>query len=496
MLTSVQDIGMISVIKVVSSCLTSADYAILKAAQVRAQQGGRSALLVDLQAVRRITQSGLAALLEFQSETPRTGAVGFFGARRPVREAIAKRGLPPLLPLFETQEDALESPEFRIKRLAGVKSVILVAGAGSRMAPLTQEMPKPMLDMLGHPIVAHLMQHMQRFGLRDFILNPGHLGPEFHAYFQSSANRSVQFVNEGHYQGKAWIKAPVGSAGTLHAIQRKTSAFDDNFFVLCGDALTDINLADMMEQHRARDADVTIAVQQVPVEDVNKYGIVDANAVGRIMGFVEKPEPENAPSNLASVGIYIFNPRVLKSAPLSAAHGGDIAKDLLPVLLQSGGRLDIYEGSFSWIDIGCVRDYYRANSLGLRGLLPDVQPDGAEIRRKVWCAPGADVDPRAIIVGPCHIGPGAVVEAGAKIEGPSVISAGARVCERALVRRSIVMPDSCVTPGTWVDDMIVCGDWAIDHRVADGTAQICSPLDGVVRVAATSEYPQTAGGQG
>jgi mannose-1-phosphate guanylyltransferase len=494
MLTNSYDIGMISVINVASKRLTSADYAILSAARQAALKQGRSAVLVNLQAVRRITQSGLAALLEFQSEGTGHQVVGFYGAQPSVHKAIKKAGLLSLLTIFDTQAAALSAPLFCACRLAGVKSVLLVAGTGSRMAPINRDLPKPMLDVFGQPIIAHLMQHMQRFGLRDFILNPGHLGEAFHRYFGSSAQRSVQFANEGQHVNGTWQAAPLGSAASLFAIQARSAAFDTDFFVLCGDALTDIDLAAMMEQHRRRDADVTIAVQSVALEDVQKFGIVDADATGRIRQFVEKPAPEKAPSQLASTGIYIFNPSIFKEGIKRQLpdQSADIACDLLPALLRAGARLDVYEDRFQWVDVGCVKDYYSALSRGLRGLLPCVAPDGAQPRRQLWCTPGALVSPRAVIVGPCYIGAGAVIETGAKIEGPSVILEGARVSRRALVRRSVLMPNTCVKPGAWVDDMIASGDWAVDHRFAQGQNPSFAPIEGVERIISPVAEPRIA----
>ncbi|MFY0617614.1 sugar phosphate nucleotidyltransferase [Shimia sp.] len=482
MLTMSDDHGTISVLKLVTGRLTSADFGTLRQAQLQAQAQGRGALLVDLSAVRRITRSGLAALVEFQSEMPREVVLGFFGARKTVRREFDRCAVSRLLDLFETREQALKTPAFRAKRLSGVKAVLLVAGTGSRMAPMSHQTPKPLLDLLGRPVLDHVMAHLSQFGIRDFILNPGHLGPQFHAHIQSSASRSVQFLNEGRYVGSDWHAEPMGSASTLLALQTRRMAFDDDFVVLCGDAVSDVDLADMMDTHRRTGAEVTIAVQQVAPEDVQKYGIIETDASGRITGFVEKPTPEAALSHLASTGIYIVNPRALQR--LSGGMGQDIAMHLMPAVLAAGGHMQVYDANFSWVDMGCGRDFYRATSRGLRGLIPGVEPCGREIRRHVWAAAGAQVSPRAVIVGPCFIGADAVVEAGAKLEGPTAIGAGAYVDARTLVRRAIVMPKTAVRAGTWVDEMIVAGTWAIDHRTANGDVRCQIPLDGVLPAAA------------
>lgn len=479
MLTQSEDVGMISILKIATACLTSADYADLQAAQARCLERGRSAMLVDLSAVRRMSRSGLAALVEFQSEAPAEMAVGFWGASERVKHHIAQCPLAGLLTLFATREAALAAPRFRQRQLAGVKAVLLVAGTGSRMGPLSQDTPKPLLDFLGRPVIDHVMRHLSGFGIRDFILNPGHLAPQFHAQIQTSALRSVQFSNEGHWLGGQWIAQPIGSASTLRQLQIGGSAFDQDFLVLCGDAVTNIDVADLLARHQARGADVTIAAQKVPRDQVQKYGIIDADRTGRVRRFVEKPAPDAAPSRLASTGIYAISPRALDYIPV--APDQDIAVHLLPALLRAGRSLHVYERPFSWVDIGCGRDYFAGLSKGLRGLIPALVPQAREIRRHVWAADGAQVSPRAVIVGPAFIGPEAIIEAGAKLDGPVVVGARARICTRSLVRRSVICPETRVASGTWVDDMIVAPDWAFDHRLAIAAPQSTCPMEGVDR---------------
>ncbi len=480
MLTQSEDVGMISILKIATACLTSADYADLKAAQARCLERGRSAMLVDLSAVRRMSRSGLAALVEFQSEAPAEMAVGFWGASERVKHHIAQCPLAGLLTLFATREAALAAPRFRQRQLAGVKAVLLVAGTGSRMGPLSQDTPKPLLDFLGRPVIDHVMRHLSGFGIRDFILNPGHLAPKFHAQIQTSALRSVQFSNEGHWQGGQWIAQPMGSASTLRQLQIGGSAFDQDFLVLCGDAVTDVDVADLLAGHQASGADVTIAAQKVSRDQVQKYGIIDADRTGRVRRFVEKPAPDAAPSRLASTGIYAISPRALDY--IHAASDQDIAVHLLPALLRAGRSLHVYERPFSWVDIGCGRDYFAGLSKGLRGLIPALVPQAREIRRHVWAADGAQVSPRAVIVGPAFIGPEAIIEAGAKLDGPVVVGARARICTRSLVRRSVICPETRIASGTWVDDMIVAPDWAFDHRLAAAAPQPTCPMEGVDRV--------------
>ncbi len=495
MLTNCEDIGMITILKIATARLTSADFASLKAAEAQIVARGRSALLVDLSAVRRITRSGLAALVEFQSEAPRQLAIGFFGAGRAVQREFERCALATLLTLFATRQQALDAAPFRARRLAGVKAVLLVAGAGSRMAPMSRDTPKPLLDVLGRTVLDRLMGHLMRFGIRDFVLNPGHLAPQFHRQVRSSALRSVQFLNEGAFAGATWQAAPLGSASTLLKLQHQCAAFPEDFLVFCGDALTDVDLSDLMTVHRESGAEVTLVTQTVPADQVHKYGIIDADPRGRVRRFVEKPAPPAASPRLASTGIYVMHPRAL--ARLNGGAGLDIARDLLPAILAAGGHVQVYDTPCTWVDMGCGRDYFAALSRGLRGLIPDVTPVGQEVRRHVWLAPGAHLSPRAVVVGPCYLGPDATVDAGAKLEGPCVIGAGARISSRTLIRRSVIWPQTTVAPGSWVDDMIAAPGWAVEHRLADGRPGRFAPLEGLSQTVdrdAATPLVQLAGG--
>ncbi|WP_372887037.1 NDP-sugar synthase, partial [Shimia sp.] len=160
MLTNHEEVGNLTVLHAATNRMTSADMGPLCAARDRMLQQGRSAMLVDLGGVRQVARSGLAALTEFACSFGPGTRVGFFGARGPVAAALADCPLTAALPCFASRQQALADPGFRALQLAGTRALLLCAGAGSRMAPLTARMPKPMLDILGRPVLGHLMRHL------------------------------------------------------------------------------------------------------------------------------------------------------------------------------------------------------------------------------------------------------------------------------------------------------------------------------------------------
>lgn len=473
----------LAVIRLSGTELGAKTFSLLEPICTRLRDTGFRAVLVDLTSLSRCTYSGVAGLVELSSVLGGRIRFGYCGLDARGLEILERSGLTYALPLFGDVATALNSPQFRSHRLTGLRAVVLAAGSGSRMAPLTQNVSKPMLDILGRPVLAHLASHCAAQGLMDLIINPGHLGEQIPAYFHENppSCQSIFFVNEGHRRNETWHAEARGSASTLARLNCDHAAFRGDTFVMCGDALIDLDLAEMLAEHRASGAGVTIAAQQVNPEDVQKYGIIAANETGRITGFQEKPKPQEALSHLASTGIYIFSQDVLQSlrGEQWERDGLDIATDFLPKLINTGIRLQVFRKPFRWADLGNPNSYFSAVSAALCGTGPAVVPAGVQHRPGLWVARGAQVSGRARIDGPCYLGPNCIVEAGAKIEGPCAIGAGSRIERNSLVRNSIVWPNTHVQSGAIVNHMIVAGDWAVDHRFAKGGPVCSEPLDSV-----------------
>lgn len=437
---------------------------------------GRRGILLDLGKVRRLNMAGLAALVELVARHPKTDMAFCKIPEKPLA-FLRKSGLDRGLRIFETIEEARAHPIFREHALSGVRTVLLCAGTGNRIAPLSHTTPKPMLDIAGRPVLHRIIDHLEGFGLRDILLNPGHLGHQVIDYFRQvpMPDTRISFVNEGRWTQGNWTAEPIGSASTLKRMQVETAAFDTDIVVLCGDALIDLDLADMMREHRQSGADATIAALSVPDHAVHKYGIIEAGLRKTVARFLEKPTPEATESRLANSGVYIFRPEVLSLLP--DGNGLDIARNLLPEILNKGGTIHVHDRPFRWIDVGCVRDYAVAATKCLEGNLNFALPIGREIRQGVWAMPGAEVSPKARISGPCHIGTGARVEAGALLEGVCSIGVGALVRGGTVLRDCMVMPGTSVNTGAWADGMILHGEWAINHTTADGSARDITPMD-------------------
>jgi mannose-1-phosphate guanylyltransferase len=202
------------------------------------------------------------------------------------------------------------------------KGMILAAGQGTRVRPLTKDLPKPMVPILGKPLMEYLIEHLARHGINEIMVNVAHFHHKIEQYFGDGHRWGVQigYSYEGVREDGDVIPKPCGSAGGMRRIQDFSGFFDETTLVLCGDALIDLDIGAALYEHKSKGAIASVVTLDVPLKDVQSYGIVVADDNGQIQSFQEKPKPEDAKSTLASTGIYIFEPEVLKMVPSNQVY--------------------------------------------------------------------------------------------------------------------------------------------------------------------------------
>ncbi|MBU1975066.1 MAG: nucleotidyltransferase family protein [Nanoarchaeota archaeon] len=222
-------------------------------------------------------------------------------------------------------------------------AVILAGGKGTRLKPITHEIPKPLVLVQGKPVLEYNIELMRMYDIRNIIISIGYRGDKIKEYFGDGRKLGVNitYVEE---------KEPLGTAGPLKLAEHLLT----DSFVLCnGDELKDINLHEMFNFHKDNKARGTIAL--TTVEDPSRYGV--ANLEGnKILDFIEKPTPGNAPSNLINSGLYILEPetiKLVKNTPCS------IEKDIFPILAERGNLFG-YPFSGQWFDTGTLERYENA----------------------------------------------------------------------------------------------------------------------------------------
>jgi NDP-sugar pyrophosphorylase family protein len=320
--------------------------------------------------------------------------------------------------------------------------MVLAGGMSTRLYPLTREVPKPLVPVVGEPNAAHVMRYLRSHGITEIAINVHYLADAIRERFGDGSALGVRL----HY-----LEEPVllGSAG---AVQQMAAFFDDTFVVIGCDDLTDATLGELIAFHRQRKALATIGL--VHADDVTQYGVVVLDDTGKIVEFQEKPARGSERSHLVNTGIYVFEPAILERIPAGTFY--DFGKDVFPGLQQASMPfygMDL-AGAY-WCDIGTPSEYRRATEDLLAGRVR--LPVAIDLGVPADAALGAD----AAIEGAVHLGKGVKIGARARIAGPTVIGDGVHVGADAVIERSIVWDRATIGAGARLHDSIVGIDYAV-----------------------------------
>jgi len=307
-----------------------------------------------------------------------------------------------------------------------MRAMVLAAGLGTRLRPLTYEITKPMVPVLDRPVMAHILDLLDRHGLGETIAN-------LH-YFPDSIRE--------HFGERLTYRYEPELLGTAGGVRACAEFFGEgSFLVISGDALTDIDLTALAARHRESGGLATLAVKQVP--NTREFGVVLHDREGRITGFQEKPRPDEALSDLGNCGIYVFKPEIFDYFPERPFV--DWAKDVFPALLENDVPFHIHEVREYWNDVGSLGELRQGTFDALRGELR-LEVEGEEVSPGVVVAGGRALPADAEIEGPAWIGRDVQIGAGVRLMGPVVLGDGATVGDRAQLRETIVFPGTTVAP--------------------------------------------------
>jgi mannose-1-phosphate guanylyltransferase/mannose-1-phosphate guanylyltransferase/phosphomannomutase len=305
--------------------------------------------------------------------------------------------------------------------------MVLAAGLGTRLRPLTYEIPKPMVPVLDRPVMAHIVDLLDRHGFADVIANLHYFPDTIRDYFGDRL--------EYRYEEEL-----LGTAGGV----RNCADFltqDGAFLIISGDALTDIDLRAMEQRHREAGGIATLAVKRVA--DTREYGVVIHDADGRIAGFQEKPDPDEALSDLGNCGIYMFNPEIFDHFP--DTEFVDWAHDVFPALLERDIPFYIHEIDDYWNDVGSLDELKAGTFDALTGEL-HLDIHGDEIAEGVRAAEGAELAGVTNIEPPVWIGEDVKIGSDVRLTGPVVIGDDSVIGEGAALKDAIVLPGTEVAP--------------------------------------------------
>ncbi|NND83299.1 MAG: NDP-sugar synthase [Gammaproteobacteria bacterium] len=346
-----------------------------------------------------------------------------------------------------------------------MKAMILAAGKGTRVRPLTDEIPKPMIPIIGKPVMEYLVEELASHGFNDIMINVSHLPEKIESYFGNGERFGVEigYSFEGYIEDGEIKSTALGSAGGIKRIQEFGGFFDDTFLVVCGDALIDLDLTQAVRDHWKSGAIASICTLQVDSEQVSDYGVVVTDENNQITSFQEKPAPADALSNSVNTGVYIFEPAVLDLIP--SGQNYDIGGDLFPQIVAAGLPFHAIDIPFNWIDIGRISDYWEANQKIMQQQLRTIPMPGTEVRPGIWVGLNASVEfDDCEITGPVYIGSGTRVEAGAKITGPTWIGHGCHIRSGADISQSIIFEYTRIGAASIVADSVAFGRFFVDKN--------------------------------
>ncbi|SKB13505.1 Nucleotidyl transferase [Planktothrix sp. PCC 11201] len=344
-----------------------------------------------------------------------------------------------------------------------MKAMILAAGKGTRIRPITYTIPKPLIPILQKPVMEFLVELLRTHGFDQIMVNVSHLADEIENYFRDGQKFGVHIAYsfEGRIEDGNLIGEALGSAGGMKRIQDFNPFFDDTFVVLCGDALIDLDLSAAVKWHKEKGAIATIVMKSVPKNEVSSYGVVVTDETGRVKAFQEKPPVNEALSTDINTGIYIFEPEIFKYIPSGCEY--DIGSELFPHLVEIDAPFYGISMDFEWVDIGKVPDYWQAIRSVLLGYIKNVSIPGQQVRPGIYTGLNVAVNwDKVNIQGPVYIGGMTQIEDGATIIGPTMIGPNCWVCSDAYVDNSVIFEYSRLGQGVRLVDKLVFGRYCVD----------------------------------
>jgi len=332
-----------------------------------------------------------------------------------------------------------------------MKAVIMAGGFGTRLRPLTLNIPKPMVPLGGIPVMEHLVYLLKKNGLTDITAL---------LYFQADMikNHFKDGSNFGVKMNYVMAQADYGTAGSVKNAQ---DFLGERFLIISGDVATDFDLAKSMKFHISNKAEATMVLSRV--ENPLAYGVVITNEKNRIVRFLEKPSWGQVFSDTINTGIYILEPKVLKMIPEKAEF--DFSKDLFPVMLKKRKRLFGYIADGYWRDIGNTDEYMAAHQDLLDGNLK-LEKLGRKTVKKdavIWQGKDCMISPRASFSGTVVVGDGSKIGPRATIFN-SVIGKNSLVGREASLYRTVLWDNASVGPGSKTTEAIICRDTVIGEN--------------------------------
>ena len=321
-----------------------------------------------------------------------------------------------------------------------MKAVIMAGGEGSRLRPLTCNLPKPMVPIANKPVMEHIIELLKKYGINDIAVTLAYMPEIIKDYFNDGSEFGVNLTYFTEDE-------PLGTAGS---VKNAEQFLDETFIVISGDALTDINLDKALAFHKNSGALATLVLKKV--ESPIEYGVIVTDQFGKITRFLEKPSWGEVFSDTVNTGIYVLAPEVLSY--IKANQIFDFSKDLFPILLEKKEPMYGFVTDDYWCDIGDLDAYVNVHK-DILDRKVDIKLEGREIRQGVWVEQGATVSKEAIIKPPVLIGKNSIIKSGSAIESYCVIGESSHI-EGGSLKKSILWKGCVLKNKTQLRGSVLC----------------------------------------
>jgi mannose-1-phosphate guanylyltransferase / phosphomannomutase len=345
-----------------------------------------------------------------------------------------------------------------------MRAVLMAGGSGTRLRPLTCDLPKPMVPILNRPIAEHIINLLKRHQIREIIATLHYLPDAMRDYFQDGSGFGVQMtyaVEEDQ---------PLGTAGCVRNV---AELLDDTFLVISGDSVTDFDLTAAINYHRQTGSHATLVLTRVP--NPLEFGLVITDDQGKITRFLEKPSTSEVFSDTVNTGIYILEPSVLQF--LAADREADFSKDLFPLLLDKGIPMYGYIAEGYWCDVGSLDAYREAQFDSLMQRV-ELTFDYPERSPGIWIGENTYIDPTAKLHAPVLIGHHCRIGARVTLEAGTALGDNVTIAADADLKRPMIWNGTIVGEEAHLRACIVARGVRVDRRahVLEGAVvgQLCT----------------------
>ncbi|MFH1584119.1 MAG: NDP-sugar synthase [Actinomycetota bacterium] len=332
-----------------------------------------------------------------------------------------------------------------------MKAVILVGGEGTRLRPITYQIPKPMIPLVGMPLIEFVIRNLKKYEIEDIILSTFYMPSIFSSHFGNGEKLGVNitYVTED---------VPLGTCGAVKNAEKYLR--DEPFLVFNGDIITSLDFRELIKYHKQKEATVTITL--TPVDDPTMYGLVPIDSNGRVLKFLEKPRWDEITTNLINAGTYVLEPEVLEFVPEGKNYSFE--RELFPLLLSKGENVFGFPSKSYWLDLGTSQKYLKAQGDILdRKIDFDFQFNQEKVG--IWIGVNTEINKSSNMFPPLVIGENCKIKENVIVNNHSVILNNTEIGNGTKIKNSLIMDNCKIGSNCVINKSIICSGVIVGNNV-------------------------------